>query len=176
MAVRTRATSTRERPEPLRPVDRLMEVVALVLLPLGIAALLVGWWGVASNGHVFLQLPYLASGGLLGLALLLAAGFIHLASWISRTAAVQRRQNEELLRAVTQLHAVLAGAGAGANGQRPHYVATPSGTMFHRPDCAIVTGREDCHEVDPDDDAGMQPCGMCAPTDPEATTVLPAVR
>lgn len=171
-----------ERDEPLRRVDRIMEFVGIALLPVGLTALVVGWLGVASNGLVFLQLPYLVSGGLLGVGLLFASGMIYLASWISRTAAVQRRQNDELLHAVTRLQqalvvapAVAAGTG-GDNGRTGrHFLATPNGTMFHRPDCAIVTGREDLHEVEPDT-AGMRPCGMCAPLDADATTVLPAAN
>lgn len=158
-----------ERPEPLRRVDRVMEVVGIALLPVGLTALLMGWLGVASNGHVFLQLPYVVSGGLLGVGLLFAAGSIYLASWISRTSAVQRRQNDELLRAVQQLQQTIAvlplaggGNGNGRGGASGTYLATPSGTMYHRPDCAIVTGREDLHEV-PADAEGMKPCGMCDP-------------
>lgn len=169
------------KPEPLRRVDQVMEIVGIALLPVGLTALLIGWLGVASNGLVFLQLPYVVSGGMLGVGLLFASGTIYLASWISRTAAVQRRQNDELLRAVTQLQQTiavlpLAGASGGANGgthrSAGQFLATPSGTMFHRPDCAIVTGREDLREVAPDEDR-MKPCGMCAPLDADATTVIP---
>lgn len=170
-----------ERPEPLRRVDRVMEVVGIALLPVGLTALLMGWLGVASNGHVFLQLPYVVSGGLVGVGLLFAAGSIYLASWISRTSAVQRRQNDQLLRAVQQLQqtiAVLPLAGAG-NGGAPNgtasgqFLATPSGTMYHRPDCAIVTGREDLHEVTPDTE-GMKPCGMCDPLATDSTATVPS--
>lgn len=164
-----------ERPEPLRRVDRVMEVVGIALLPLGLTALLMGWLGVASNGHVFLQLPYVVSGGLLGVGLLFAAGMIYLASWISRTSAVQRRQNDELVRAVQSLQQALAvlplaGAGNGRGGATRQFLATPSGTMYHRPDCAIVTGREDLREVAPDDE-GMKPCGMCDPLAADAGAV-----
>ncbi len=141
-----------------------------------------GWLGVASNGLVFLQLPYVVSGGMLGIGLLFASGTIYLASWISRTSAVQRQQNEQLLTAVRQLPqtmAVLPLAGAtGGNGNGAaggHFLATPSGSMFHRPECAIVTGREDLREVDPDA-RGMKPCGMCEPLSTDATTVIPTTN
>lgn len=163
------------RPEPLRRVDKIMETVGIALLPVGLTALLAGWIGVASNGHVFLQLPYVVSGGLLGVGLIFASGTIYLASWISRSAAVQRSQNEQLIRAVGQLQQTvamtsLAGSGGGRRTTE-QFLATPSGSMFHRPDCAVVMGREDVREVDPDA-KGMKPCGMCAPLDADATTVL----
>ena len=168
-----------KRAEPLRRVDQVMEIVGIGLLPVGLTALLIGWLGVASNGLVFLQLPYVVSGGMLGVGLLFASGTIYLASWISRTSAVQRRQNDEVLQALRQLQQTLtvlplAGAtGTPGNGHTTgHFLATPSGSMFHRPDCAIVTGREDLREVDPDA-KDMKPCGMCDPLDADATTVIP---
>ena len=179
---RTLDAESLSRPEPLRRVDQVMEIVGIALLPVGLTALLIGWLGVASNGYVFLQLPYVVSGGMVGLGLLVASGTIYLASWISRSAAVQRRQNDELLRAVAQLHQALAaapGGGAGGGGTNghgvAHYLATPSGSMYHRPDCAIVTGRDDLREVEPDT-AGMKPCGMCDPLSLDATTVLPTAN
>lgn len=167
------------RPEPLRRIDKIMETVGLALLPIGLTALLVGWLGVASNGHVFLQLPYLVSGGLLGIGLIFASGTIYLASWISRSATVQRQQNAELIRAVGRLQQTVAmtslGGGNGTSHTTGRFLATPSGSMFHRPDCAVVTDREDLREVDPEA-KGMKPCGMCAPLDVDATTVMPAAN
>ena len=180
MSDREMDTSPLKRAEPLRRVDQVMEIVGIALLPVGLTALLVGWLGVASNGLVFLQLPYVVSGGLLGVGLLFASGTIYLASWISRTAAVQRSQNEEVLHALRKLQQTLAvvplaGTSGGSNGHAAsgNFWATPSGSMFHRPECAIVTGREDLREVEPDA-AGMKPCGMCDPLDADATTVIPA--
>ena len=180
MSEREMDTQTLKRAEPLRRVDQVMEIVGIALLPVGLTALLVGWLGVASNGYVFLQLPYVVSGGLVGVGLLFAGGTIYLASWISRTSAVQRRQNDEVLQALRQLQQTLAvvplaGTGGGTNGHggTGHFLATPSGSMFHRPECAIVTGREDLREVQPDA-TGMKPCGMCDPLDADATTVIPA--
>ena len=170
-----------KRAEPLRRIDQVMEIVGIALLPVGLTALLVGWLGVASNGLVFLQLPYVVSGGMLGVGLLFASGTIYLASWISRTSAVQRRQQEELLTAVRQLQQTMtvlpiAGAtGGNGHGAAGHFLATPSGSMFHRPECAIVTGREDLREVEPDA-RGMKPCGMCDPLSTDATAVIPTTN
>ena len=180
------APEERGGPEKLRRIDQVMEIVAIAMFPLGITALLLGWFGVASNGHVFLQLPYLVSGGLLGVSLLVVGGLLYLASWVSRTAAVQRRQNDELLEAVTSLQRTMAASSVAAaqgdaagtvNGSGGgEFLATPSGSMFHRPDCAVVTGREDVRSVDPEDTATMKPCGMCAPLTDDATTVVPTVN
>lgn len=164
-------------PEPLRRVDQVMEFAALALLPVGVTALVLGWFGVASHGYVFLQLPYLVSGGLLGLALTVLSGLLYLASWISRTSAVQRRQNEAILDALTSLQRTITAVGSGganrSNGHAARFVATPSGSMFHRPDCAVVASRDDLREVAADD-TGRKPCGMCEPlgADTDLTQVV----
>ena len=56
--------------------DRTGAVVAAIG---GLIALLLGWIGVSTNGYVAEQLPYIASGGLLGLFLLGVGGVL----WIS---------------------------------------------------------------------------------------------
>lgn len=163
----------------VRRVDQVMELVGILLIPAGITAVLLGWYGAASTGLVFEQMPYLISGGLLGVGLLFAAGCIYLASWISRSAEVQRRQNDQLIEQIAQLRRDLAAAplpasaaadsvGAAANGAGPALLATPNGSMFHRPDCAIVSGRQDVRPVTADE-AGMKPCGMCNPLGADAT-------
>jgi len=153
-------------PEPLRRIDRMMEIASLALLPVGLTALVLGWVGVSSHGHVFLQLPYVVSGGFLGVALVILSGLLYLASWISRTSAIQRRQNDAILDALQSLQRTIAAVGTGgahsSNGHGTRFVATPSGSMFHRPDCSVVTSRDDVREVDPDA-KGMRPCGMCEP-------------
>lgn len=174
-----------EEPQKLRRIDQVMELAAIAMFPLGLTALLLGWFGVASNGHVFLQLPYLVSGGLLGVGLLVVGGLLYLASWVSRTSAAQRRQNDQLLAAVTSLQRTVAASSvANAQGDRSasangstggHFLATPSGSMFHRPDCAVVTGREDVREVALEDTETMKPCGMCDPL-ADDTTVVPTVN
>lgn len=53
--------------------------LAVALLILGLIALLVGWIGMSGTPYVALQLPYILSGGLLGIFLLGAS----VALWLS---------------------------------------------------------------------------------------------
>lgn len=161
MSLRARKPSTSQDAEPLRRIDRILEIVALAMFPLGLTALLLGWLGVASTGHVFLQLPYLVSGGLVGVALVTAGGLLYLASWVSRTAAVQRRQNAQILAALLALQEA-GGLDPDVDTGAVPMVATPRGSMFHRPDCQVVSGRSDVHPITAQ--AGdLKPCGMCDP-------------
>ena len=175
---RTRRRAEAADAPPLRKVDKAMELVGIALLPIGITAILLGWMGAAKTGLVFAQIPYLISGGLLGVGLLMASGFVYFASWISRSAAAQRTQHRELVEVVRALQTQLAlrpvaapeGTAGSNGGGSAAFLATPSGTMFHRPDCAIVAGREDTREV-AGDEAGMRPCGMCDPLASQQTAL-----
>lgn len=161
---------------PVRKIDQVMEIVGIALLPIGLTLILMGWLGASKTGWVFEQLPYLISGGMLGLGLLFAAGSLYLASWISRAAAWNRHQTAMVLDALNELKKVqvsLAGASGntahGSNGGGPaRLLATPRGSMFHLPECPIVADRDDLREV-AQDEPGMNPCGMCDPLKADAT-------
>ena len=173
-----RRTRLRDR---VSTADQLMTVVAAVLLPLGLVMVFLGWYGASHTPYLFEQVPYLVSGGLLGLGLVMTGGFVLFGSWIARTSREQGARDDELLLAVremrdelTQLRLSAAEPvpaqargrrkAAVSNGSGAHgLVATARGSMLHRPDCAIVTGRDDVHAVDDAEVEGLQPCRLCDP-------------
>ena len=142
--------------------------VGWLLALLGAIALFLGWWGVSGEALTAKQLPYLISGGLTGVALVvLAAVFLG-------TDDVRRQLSrvDELERKVDELHALFAteldGAPAGdaaapvADGT---VLALPSGTSFHRPGCALVSGKTEAGAVTPSAIArrSLKPCRVCDP-------------
>ncbi|MCW2669736.1 MAG: hypothetical protein JWO27_1633, partial [Frankiales bacterium] len=56
----------------IRGVESILAIVSAVVLPLGLAMILLGWYGAAHSSYLFEQVPYLISGGLLGLGLVMA--------------------------------------------------------------------------------------------------------
>ena len=153
-------------------LDSALGVVSAVLLPLGLLLILLGWYGAAHTPYLFEQVPYLISGGLVGLGLVTGAGLLYFGSWVARSSAAQQRAGEEMLDLLREIReeladrpaprAASAGAGASGNGYHPEgLVATARGSMLHRPDCAVVTGREDLRQVSADD--GLKPCALCQP-------------
>lgn len=158
--------------------ERALAVASAVLLPLGLAVILLGWYGASHTPYLFEQVPYLISGGLLGLALAVVGGLVYFGSWVARGAAEQRRQNEEvagLLREVRDELRNSTGAApspgrstAAGNGSGP-YVATAKGGMLHRPDCTVVAGRDDLRTVSATGD-GLVPCALCAASDSDVLT------
>jgi hypothetical protein len=155
--------------------DRWMLVLGGVLLPLGLLLVLLGWLGASRTVLVFEQLPYLISGGLLGVALVVAGGFVYFAYWLTLLVRESRRGREELAAALARVEVLLADAaarpvaGAAADGTAApgahgpgRLVATRTGTMLHRAACQVVAGREGLREVAPDA-PGFTPCRICEP-------------
>jgi hypothetical protein len=185
------------------PVEQILLVAASVLFPLGIVFILLGWEGAAHNGHTYAQIDYLISGGILGLGLSVAGGFMYFGYWLSRQLGESRRQNALTVQALQRLEELLdatlssriasppaptppatsppaprkrtastgitgrpAAHQAGADdptGEVPAavwLVATPRGSLLHRPECPVVAKRTDLREVAAGTD-GFGYCTMC---------------
>ena len=68
-----------------------------MLMTAGIAAILFAWWGVAHTGYVFEQIPYVVSGGILGVGLIGVGGFLYFGSWLTKLVEEQRQTTYALL-------------------------------------------------------------------------------
>ena len=80
---------------------RMVLMPASVLLLLGFAFMLLGWWGAAHTHRQIEQIPYLISGGLIGFAMVVLGGLLlATAIWLGTLQQVQQRADE---RAVTQM-------------------------------------------------------------------------
>jgi hypothetical protein len=64
--------------------ERMLFALGAVLIPLGLLLIVVAWHGVANTGAVFEQLPFVVSGGIGGLALVVLGGFLYFAWWQTR--------------------------------------------------------------------------------------------
>lgn len=162
-------------------VDRYLFIAACVLVPLGLGLVLLGWYGSAHTPYQFEQLPYVISGGLLGTALAVLGGLAYFAHWMTRVVNDQRAQTERIVSALEQLatsngaaaiaSGVAAAAPTAARSSRARasrsngggaFVATPTGTMFHRPDCVVVANRPKVRKVSADA-KGFEACKLCDP-------------
>jgi hypothetical protein len=134
----------------------------------GLLAIVLAWVGASRTPYVFEQTPYLISGGLLGLAVAVVGGLFYFSYWVTRQIQETRRQSEETGEALRQIRDLLASGAVSAAGTKTSttgngsYVATEKGTMFHRPDCVVVAGRDDLRTVDPEAE-GFEPCRICEP-------------
>ena len=153
-------------------LDRWLLLTGGALMPLGFLLVLLGWAGASHTPLLFEQIPYMISGGLLGVALVFAGGFVYFAYWMTLLVRESRKGREDLQASLTRLETLLASGallggvegaapGAGANGHA-QYVATATGTMIHRPDCVAVANRPNLRAVAPDT-PGLTACGLCEP-------------
>jgi len=94
-------------------------VAGAVLMPLGIVAIALGWYGVAHSHYLYDQNTYLVSGGLLGLGLVFLGGFLYFGAWLARMSNEQRDNS----RAIADAMSVLA----DALGQGRRLGGEPSG-------------------------------------------------
>lgn len=143
--------------------DRWLLVVGGCAMPLGLLLIALGWYGTANTVLPFEQMPYLISGGLLGIALVTVGGFLYFAYWLTlgvRESRLERQHTEAHQRRVEgllQLVAEQLGAKAGGSSRT---VITEGGTMLHRSDC-VVTAGQTVHDANGDED--FTPCGLCRP-------------
>ena len=158
------ARRDREGGSVLQRMDRVLSLAGSIILPLGLVAIFLGWYGAARTPLLFEQIPYLISGGLLGVGLMLGGGMLFFGSWLARMAEQDRRSSQELMIALGELReAVLTSsvAAASASLAATGLVATPTGSMAHLPTCSVVAERDDLVAVQPDD--GLKPCKICDP-------------
>lgn len=155
-------------------------LVGWVLALLGAVALFLGWWGVSGQALTAKQLPYLISGGFVGIALIvLAAAFLATEDWRR-----QMRRLDSLERKIDELYELLttdeplppsALPSASPRAAAPTVTAVgavllalPSGTVYHRAGCALIAGKDAAVPIDGAAIAarGLAPCRVCDPPAP----------
>ena len=76
--------------------ERWLLTAGAALVPLGLVLVLLGYWGAAHAPREIQQIPYLISGGLLGVALVFAGGFAYFGYWLTRILREQIRSVERI--------------------------------------------------------------------------------
>ena len=164
-ALRTRASAG--------DAERWFRLAGPVLMPLGALVVILGWWGAAHTTRVFLQIPYLISGGVLGLGLMFVGSFVYFARWLNDLLDESKRQAadahevamksaaalERIEHLLAQQSSAQAAAPVTSNGT---LVATANGKLVHDASCRLVAGRETT-VLTPADVNGREPCRICSP-------------
>lgn len=151
--------------------SRLGGQLGLGLSIVGFLLIFLGWNGAASYDDVPAQFPYLVSGGVAGLALVvLGAAFVVVDNQRRDRAEVQASLRE-LRDAVDRLAGATASiAGLGGNGHaRKAEELEASGlvvagtTTFHRPTCRLVEGKDELPllTVPEAESRGLRGCRTC---------------
>jgi hypothetical protein len=98
--------------------ERLWLIGGMVLPVLGFVAILIGWWGASGTAYTAEQIPYLISGGLLGLGLIVTGGALfvrysftrYLRFWLVRLVYEQRAQTDRSVEALEAIESLLRAA------------------------------------------------------------------
>jgi hypothetical protein len=184
MTVSTQAVSQQPAaPRPVRPpappappgdqrfrnLQLILFTVGAILMPLGLIAIFLGWYGVAHTKYQYDQLPYVVSGGLLGLALVFLGGFLYFGAWLARLGAEQRESARQLTDAMMLLVDVVgkqagvpSGSGAPEQVSGAELVLAGSGSTVHRRDCPLINHREDLRPLT-GTETDLGTCRVCRP-------------
>jgi hypothetical protein len=143
--------------------------VGLVIVAVGLLVIGLGWNGMAGGGgevngvpNLNAQLPWLLSGGILGLALVVFGA----AMLIVNNARTDRARLEAKL---DELVLTLSRSGTGGAAVMTRSLAEGTflagGSSYHRPDCRLVQGRDDVSAVTAAEaqQRHLQPCRVCHP-------------
>ena len=139
-----------------------------ILMPFGILAISLGWYGTAHSHYDYDQRTYLISGGILGLGLTILGGFLYFGAWLAKVSNDQRENSKQLADALNVLANALALQATSANGHQTDtidgsmLVFAGDGTTVHRRDCPLIAHRDDLRPVS-NVDSSTQTCRVCRP-------------
>lgn len=145
--------------------------LGLVVIAIGLVVIGVGWNGAAGSGgevnHVPVvqaQLPWLLSGGFLGLGIIVLGAAMVIANAYRESEARLAARFEQLLDVLERSPAA-TGPAAAASRRRDDDLVVAGSASFHRPDCRLVKGRSEARLIDVATalDLGLTPCRICKP-------------
>ena len=113
--------------------ERFLITLAASLMTLGICVILIGWWGAARSTILEEQVPYVISGGLLGVALTTVGALTLLSHWLTVGIREGRAQDEARRQEHQELMAALRRLDGNADGEEAQADGRARGTRAQRP-------------------------------------------
>ena len=143
----------------------------------GFLLVFLGWNGAASRDRVPAQFPYLLSGGIAGLCLVIVGvGMLIVQNQRTDRAALQS-SIDRLREAVERSGgAAVAGNGHGSALAVPEGSVIAGASSYHRPDCHLAAGRTEAEVLTRAEavERELDPCRVCNPDAEEELTPAPA--
>jgi len=130
----------------------------------GLVLVFLGWNGAASTDRVPSQFPYLISGGLAGLCLVVIGAALIVAETGREDRDLLRAEIEELRKALGAMGTPSSNGGAPATrARRGRFVA--GDTTYHLASCRLLEGRDDLPTVGREEisNRGLVACRVCNP-------------
>lgn len=138
----------------------------------GLAVIWAGWNGAASYNDIRKQFPYLVSGGIGGLALVVIGAALMIIQ-SQRADRVQLEANLVELRNILERMTGLPVTNGAESPEAGLVVAGPN--AYHLPTCKLVAGRAlRTMSAGQAEAAGLEACRTCAPAEVDLATPNPA--
>ena len=138
---------------------------AVVLVALGFVFVYFGWDGAAEKDTIQQQFPYLLSGGVIGLGLIMGGLTVAIVQTLRRESAALAGKLDELADALGRVGEEV-GVAVSPTAVPDHGELVMAGrTTYHRPDCRLIAGRGATQAMSPAAAAsrGLSPCRICNP-------------
>jgi hypothetical protein len=144
-------------------LGRLGGQLGVALCLIGFLAIFLGWNGAGSHNVLMAQFPYLISGGIAGLAVVVVGA----AMLVVQNQRADRARIEAILErlvATVERQGTSGGAANMVAGGIGGYVIAGT-TSYHHLECQLPEAREDAHVVPLEDvrTSGLTPCRVCRP-------------
>ncbi len=136
----------------------------LVLAGIGLLAIGIGWNGAAGQLTLLGQIPYIVSGGMIGLALVILGAAMILVQSNREDRARLEAKLDLLTEAVTQGSGTAPRLDAQAPADASELVVAGTAS-YHVPGCRLVDGRDESQYLTPAEaqDSDLKPCRVCQP-------------
>jgi hypothetical protein len=105
-----------------RNVRKWLEGIGMALIVFGFVCILLGWYGAAHSALLYQEIPYLISGGLLGVALVIGGGVLVRSGWSMRQIEEERRNALAIVRSVDRLERILRSLDEERRADREEHV------------------------------------------------------
>ena len=146
--------------------------LAVGMIAVGFLLIVLSWNGAAGVDTPEQQFPYLLSGAIPGIGLVMAGLVLALVQEMRKSVGTLVAKHDEVLEAL----ASSGGVATGSSGSGPTAVPTDGSavvagtTTYHLPDCRLVAGRSDLQTMAPNvaTTRGLAPCRICDPADTAA--------
>lgn len=134
--------------------------LAVILVAGGFVLMALGWNGAANFDAVQRQFPYLLSGTVPGLGLVLTGLTLALVQELRRATGLIIGKLEEMTDATVDQSST-APTAVPADGS----TVVAGKTTYHLPTCSLVSGRNDLQAMAPEEavERGLAPCRICEP-------------
>lgn len=142
-------------------LGRLGGQLGVALCLIGFLGIFFGWNGAASNNFVPAQFPYLISGGIAGLAVVVVGA----AMILVQNQRTDRARIEAALERLTAATERQSGGGSATPGAALGGYVIAGQASYHRMDCSLPEARDEVRLVPLEDvmGSGLAPCRVCAP-------------